>query len=473
MTLALLRVLILPFFVGAGLTRLMGLAPRSDPWSWPVWSWTLGSLATALVMLPWLWLAPPLDTPWMPELGLLLIGGAVWWRARDVPIAAPTPAPSAATWERLLFGGVVIFLLILGFQRLMDGDLWPIYEDDEAHVWALKAKILFHAGGFTDELQAVLENPDYLYHRDYPLLNPLLQIWTFAHFGEVTHVVNRVPIQLFALGLVPVLASALRRVVRPAAAAILLLAVMTCAETVRQGRTAHADMGVALGLVIAFDAWTRWRATGAIAWWRLFAIGAALALFTKGEGMVYALGVVIAFVVARLSNGPLRPGAAVLPRRALLLLVLPIALVALTWTLNWTFGFTNDIGATDLRDEPFLTLLRMQAQERLPLISTWLWDHQLWVRHWGGHLPVAFLLLFLFLARRLRRDPLFIPALAILAIWAGYILIFVGTPHDVDWHLTAAAPRITWQLVPATALWIAAAAGQCLPGFGEKVAPSE
>jgi hypothetical protein len=38
---------------------------------------------------------------------------------------------------------------------------------------------------------------------------------------------------------------------------------------------------------------------------------------------------------------------------------------------------------------------------------------------------------------------------------AGFAVVFVGTPHDLDWHLDTAAYRVLFQLLPTNALAVA------------------
>lgn len=466
MTLALLRTLLLPLFVGAALARALGLAPRTSALAWAAWSQVLGALATALVTF--LWLLTPLDkgSALAPELALLALGAMAWLAGRRAVPLAPAPAPAGPTWERLLFALVAAAAAVVTLQRILDGDLVPIFADDEAHVWGLKAKVVYAAGGFNGHLAEALADSQYVYHRDYPLLIPLLEIWTFAHFGEVTHVVSRLPVQLFSLSLVAALTAGLARVVRPAAGAALLLIVLDCGTMLHQARTAHADLAVALGLLLALDAWLRWRDTGERGWLKLCAAGAALALFAKGEGLLFALAVAAGSATARLIRGRAlgAPGGARAPPWAWL--CLPAGIVLLTWSFNAWWGFENDVATTDLRDESFLAILWTEGPGRLPVIARFAARELLLQRRWAGHLPSACALLALLLAPRLRRDALAVPALAAAAAFTGLLLVFAGSPHNLAWHLPTALPRVAWQLSPALALWLAACAGRFLPGFG-------
>jgi hypothetical protein len=70
------------------------------------------------------------------------------------------------------------------------------------------------------------------------------------------------------------------------------------------------------------------------------------------------------------------------------------------------------------------------------------------------------------------RSALLLPGFALVAALTGFVAIHIATPPGigVDWHLMTTAPRVVFQLVPATVLWIGAAAGILL-GLRESARP--
>ena len=62
------------------------------------------------------------------------------------------------------------------------------------------------------------------------------------------------------------------------------------------------------------------------------------------------------------------------------------------------------------------------------------------------------------MARWRRRDSLRFPAVALAFGLAGLVLVFIGLPLDLEWHLRTAASRVGFHLVPAILLWIGFAA---------------
>ena len=55
--------------------------------------------------------------------------------------------------------------------------------------------------------------------------------------------------------------------------------------------------------------------------------------------------------------------------------------------------------------------------------------------------------------------------LALLLAFAGYWFVFVGTHHDLEWHLKTAASRVYSHLWPALFLWTARALAASWPAL--------
>src|SRR6185295_13575892 len=104
-----------------------------------------------------------------------------------------------------------------------------------------------------------------------------------ALHGEVVHFENRFLIQLCALALWVALCAALRLRVGGVLASLLAVTLLLCDDLRSQCRLAYADGMVAVGLVVAFDAFLRWRSSGRAPWKWLAALGLAFALWSKNE----------------------------------------------------------------------------------------------------------------------------------------------------------------------------------------------
>ncbi len=455
--------LALTLLAGIGAVRACGLRWRSDPIAYLGWAWIAGCLVTAAFVLAWV------AAPFPLRAGPALVGAfaalAAALFAAGSRSAAPPPAPARASGlEQRVFAAALAFALVLTAVRVLTGDVEPVVRGDEAEFWALKAKVIYVSAGFDAGFEEAM-NGAYVRHKDYPLLHPLLQVWMFAHAGEITHVVNRLPVQGCAFALVLVLAAALRRRVRPGAAALLLLCTLAVPSTFHQARTAFVDGPVALGVLVALDAGMRWREERRAPWWRLLCVGLAFMLWAKNEGLMYLVALAGALVVASLrtrfarsvERAPLAPAS----RARWLWLALPAAVVALTWGFNTHFGFENDIVSGALATTPASDAPPPSAKltKTLAFVTT---DVLLYPRH-ANLFFLAFLVLVAVFPLRLARSPLQIPTVALALVLCGYVAVFVVTPHALDWHLPSAAPRVMSQSLPALTLWLGMAAAELFP----------
>ncbi|MEE8525852.1 MAG: hypothetical protein V3T72_18100, partial [Thermoanaerobaculia bacterium] len=304
--------LLMPLLAGTAVLAWIGIRPRHDPLAYAGWAYLAGSVAIALALFVSVVVGPVLLIPFwilvvLKTIELIYVrrrGAAERGRRRD-PSSDAAPASIGRRGpflERLFFGVVVgICLLVVG-DRMIQADARAVIGQDEAHIWAAKAKVLYAAAGAGGELEELLASESIVYHKDYPLLNPLLQLGTFVLASDIVHVANRVPIQGFFVALVLALAAALRRVVRPAAAAVLLWLVVSAPISRMLISKAIADHLVALGLLVIMDAWWRYRQTGARCWWRLAVVALTFTAWSKNEGLVIALLVASAVVLDDLAS---------------------------------------------------------------------------------------------------------------------------------------------------------------------------
>ena len=66
------------------------------------------------------------------------------------------------------------------------------------------------------------------------------------------------------------------------------------------------------------------------------------------------------------------------------------------------------------------------------------------------------------------------PMLALLAVPLGFFLVYVGSFQEIRWHIHTSLYRVFFDIVPATALWLAAALAVIFPrldAFDDPAAP--
>jgi len=458
--LALLSLVLVPLLLGAGIVRLLGLSWRDDPLAYPVWCALTGGLGTAGLLFVWSWLEWPYDARLMVPV-LLALGAASGWLGRRTagPPRASLARPSRRVprVEALLFGVVVLLMIVTTVERAIRASAGAIAFGDEAIIWTRKAQILFDAGGMNGDFG--LHGRMLGSHEDYPMLNPLLQVWAFAHARALLWIEARIPIQVFAVSLVLAQAAALRRILRPAAAAFVLAIVFFVDASTRKPCTATADPMVGLGLVVATDAGLRWLASRAEAWGRLFFVALAFLAGTKHEGALLGLCVFLGCATCALaSRTALRRPAA----RHLAWAALPLAVLVAGWFVNVHFGFRNKVS------EHPLAILTSRFGERIgPILSSFAELFFLRPR-WNAGLFALLIVLSVIAPRRVLRGrtrPLTLGCWFALGAW---LVVYLATPYDLQWHLISSAPRITYQVVPTLGLWLALMLAQD-PWFGRFV----
>jgi hypothetical protein len=446
--LALVLVVALPLALGAATLRALGLAFASDRIGYLGWAWVTGSLG--LAVLEGVRLLFALPSPSSIVAGAAIACVALWLvRKRS---AVPRVLPSwnrKGVGERLLAGALVL-VLVVTLARILRGSLDVVIADDEANFWAARAKLLFQAGSFGGpyaEAMAARALPN----GAYPILNPLLQLWVFDLAGTITHQINRLPIEICSFALYLCAASALRRWSPTWIAALLLVMLASCDHAAFVARKANSDVLVALGALVGLDALARWREEGQGAWLGLASLAGAFLVWSKKEGVVLAVALAAAWCVR---NARDRAGLRRLlaPRRAHLWLVPPLAVLAVTLVHNTHFHAT---GSHSVDLHAGATFLSNALPNSLPTLG---YFFGLALQPSFHAIPVAFVVLVLFLRRGTRSDIVDLVPLLVLITAAVLFPAFVkSAPEDLPWLLDTAGTRVLYQLVPLQLLWIATA----------------
>lgn len=457
--------LLLPALLGIAVLRLLGIGPRRDPVAFLGWAWIAGTLGTGLVVFGWLWTGLGTDSALLPAVAVLLL--SVWCLVLARPPApAPAPAPTHTfpRWERGIFFVVLGLGVLVVLERILVGTLIPVLVGDEGEFWALKSKIIYESGGFNADFRAALSDPmRILYHKDYPLLNPLLQVWTFAFGGQITHVANRLPIQLFALAQLLIVAGALRRVVRPLVAAALIPILLAPPLADDWSHQAMADLMVAVGAVTIFDAWHRWHEEEDPAWFRLGAVALALMLWSKNEGLFFCLCITGALIVSVLL--PPRRLRAIRSRGGWRWLLLPVGVLGLHFWFNSHHGFVSAFSESE--EGSLLTLFLERVADYWTVVVDFFGRELALDPSHSNLLLACFAGLVIACPLTLWRSRLCVPTAALLVAWLGFVAIFIAHPippqSTIQIQLQNAAPRVTFQLYACMVLWVGAAAAALSP----------
>jgi hypothetical protein len=275
------------------------------------------------------------------------------------------------------------------------------------------------------------------------------------------HVANRLPIQLFAFAQLLIAAGALRRIVRPSIAALLLLILVAPEEAHNQARVAQGDLMVGLGALVALDGWLRWQRERRAAAFRLMAVGLALMLWSKNEGLLYAACIAAAaflsWLVGRGTGSAEQPESP--EGRRWPWLGLPVGVLVLHVGFNAFFGLGSGFLSNERREQGIFSLLVSQFSERGSAVLGYLAENVLLDPAHSSLVFAALACAVLLLPGPIWRSALRAPLLALLLALLGIAAVFIGAPHDLDWHLNTAAGRVCFQLFPAALLCLAGVAG--------------
>jgi hypothetical protein len=485
--LALAGSLLFPLLAGVALVRAAGVRFRDDRVAFFGWAWLAGTLALTLLLFGWSWFGLP--SPGLATSVLLAVAAVVaeWIARRGARGAAPAAVPTAAApapggaLERALFVAALAFALLVTLDRVVSANASIVCLGDESAIWAAKARVFWFGGGMTDDFRRILVEQR-VAHRDYPPMNPLLQWWTWLAAGRMTSFENRFPIQCFAPALILVAAGALRRLLRPAlAAALLLLVVLNQGLEVATWSALSCGI-VAFGMLVAADGWLRFDASGRARDFALLAAGLAAALWAKNEGALLAVLFGGAIAVAACVSKGTRARLSSL-RGAWAWLLLPLACEAAHRAFNFRYGLTNDLIGTP--DEGFLQhfAARMDLAS-LRTLATWfgkslvvpttLGDRfaapqSLWLAPSDQNLLLLAALLVAAVDPRgaFRGGRSVVFATLALAL-AGFAVVYLGTQYDLVWHLDLSVGRVLFDVAPAAAVALAAWLGDAAAPRGAR-----
>lgn len=439
----------LPILLGIAGLRAAGITWRTDPVAYGGWVWMTGALLLAALELLRLVVGCPSPGPLL--VAGLALGAALWGYGRRRPLVAPEPARAESAAARIFLGAALGLALFVTLVRGLGADWTAIVRDDEAIYWSRRAKLWFEAGGFGGVYARAMAAGD-LPNAGSPVFNPLLQLWVFDLAGRITHVVNRVPIQVFSLALVLCTAGALRRAAGSWVAAPLLLVFVASAPAMIATHKANSDVLVALAALVGGDALLNGRGRAGPA---LAGLSATLLVWSKNEGLLY----LVAFLAACLLLHARRARAVLAWPASTKLWCLPVAAVLASTAFHnawFEARSTHGIGTEELSRFA-------DAFERVPPIGVEI------VRAFfdaGLNLVPGVFLLACLAAPRAWRGRLGLLTLTVVLAWLGLVLVYATTPDPLS-VIPKSLARVLSQLVPLQLLWLGALAQRLRTGEEE------
>lgn len=442
--------LAVPVLLGIAVLRTIGIRAADDRIAYLGLAHLAGAFALGALYFAWLAAgSSPRSFAAVP-----VAVAAAWLAAAFAPWRRARPAVPAPPVDRLAASAVAALLLVV-VVRIAAADDVAVTGGDEGNIWAAKAKAIWVAEGFNDRLGALLDARGPVVHPDYPVWNPLVQLWSFALAGGITHVANRVAIQAFAVSLLLIVAGSLIRSGR-GLGLLLTAAFISSAIVASMTRYAMADLMQTAAVAACAAAWRRRVETGEARFGRLFALSLGAVAWAKNEGLMLALVIAAAAMVETALRTERRPLAAI--ARTAPLAVAAAVLAASQAAFNARFDLANDVLAAT-GDGGVAARAWAHGLERLPIVA------RSFVERAALDAGELNLLLVVFAGALILRPMAalrerMLETLVVLGACAGFLLVYLGTPRDLQWHIKWSMSRVLMQVTPVACMVIASVAAR-------------
>ena len=380
-------------------------------------------------------LQPPSGVIGAVAAAFALVAAVAWSRARHAGPDIPAPRGSAPLWLWILFG---VAALMAFLTYIMLHGAAPHGEWDAWSIWNLRARFLFRAQEFVSPFSAAIEWT----HPDYPLLVPSVIALLWHAGGAESTLITGVAGLLFVVSTIAVPLFAVRLLRGPGLAVLCALSILSATSLVRIGASLYADVPLAAFIVIAGSFLVYGLETESAGPVFLAGLAAGFAAWTKNEGLLFCISLAAAHLLS-VSGMPdfRRRLRTLLPLLAGILTVLAI------------------VGYFKLRMAPANDLVN--ASNRAVLSVRMVDFNRYWVTFWAfagefltfGNVLVPPVIVFsVWLALvRLRSavaGTALLPLVAVSIQLAGYFVVYVATPNDLDWQLNTSLPRLLLHVWP-------------------------
>ncbi len=373
-------------------------------------------------------------------LALCALGAMLLRQRQEVPPDVPALAPPFRwSWIAALGLVAMLALFVAGFSTL--SGLNPQGGWDAFAIWNLRARYLLQSETWRYAVTTLPVGT----HMEYPLLlsSAVARGWQYA--GETNTLAPVAIAFLFPLSLVGLLVSALalkRRTSLGLLAGVVLLAHPALLD---QAVSQYSDLPLACFATAALALIALQEEASATRYLTLAGCFAGLATWTKNEGLLLLLAVAAGLLAETWRRGG--SGAGLRRCGAFLAGALPVLLL--------TLWFKMAVAPHD----PLAGNLGGKMGETLANPGRWMHVAGGFLQHaWEFALPLVLLAAVAALLRLRPREAcgaavwINAPGFAVATALAGYVLIFVLTPDDLDWLLGTALDRLYLQLWPVLVL---------------------
>ncbi len=366
------------------------------------------------------------------------------------PVGSTAVRPPAEKEEALTpLGAFLTFAIILeityAFFRAL---IKPLESYDAIAIYAIKAKIFYLAGAIPQDF--FLKVAHAFPHPDYPLNIPLAETFIYLFLGNLNDQLVKAIFPLYFTGILAMLYFGIRRFASRTYALLFTFLLASVPQF-----NAYAANGY-LDLVFAYYYFTS--LLFLLMWFKdedrkmgflfLSAVFAALAAWTKNEGLMYCgVNIILVLLFVTLEHkGPFR-------KRVFYGAVYPavILIMSLPWLLvKSTFDLVNsDVGPVTLNPVSVL-----KESYKIPVILYEFQKHILGPKKWNILLPIAALVLIFYHRKAFAGIQRYVTS-ALAMIILGYVFIYLIATTEIDYFLRTTWSRFLIHFVPVVVYWLA------------------
>jgi len=360
--------------------------------------------------------------------------------------------PQSLTLEKTIGKWDVTLFFLIAFQaayNIFRALMRPIESYDAVAIHGLKAKMIYFAGGLSENFFGNISSFFQGAHPDYPLLIPLLENWVYVFLGRFNDILVKSIFPLFYLSFVLVFYAVLKRITRSRSTALLFTFLLATVKQFSDYSTiGYADLqtGIyfALGLFYLY-LWFREKGARFLA---ISLISNIFCLWTKNEGMLLAVISVFVFLFYVLANMTKSESRRILP---FLLYAGAIACVILAWT-----GFKERCG---LVNENFNLMMISAGNLKTGLgkVPAILYEYQkqfFGFKKWNMIWILCFLVFLTGFKTAFSKNIKFITAALFLFVM-GYSAVYIFSAVDIKFFLHSTGSRFLLHILPVAVFWMA------------------
>jgi len=378
---------------------------------------------------------------------IILAIGVIWHRRRQNVTDSlakesfrPIDLAQSPAWQPYLTGAFIITTVLAIATMIVMSNAAPHGRWDAWCIWNLRARFLYLGG---DNWQRVFDPVINWSHPDYPLLLPMTIARGWHYAGNASTTIAAGVSIAFALAGTFAVAGVVGMLRGQTIGLLAGMLVIGSKYFIRHGAYQYADtplafyFALALGLLLMIVESTQDRSS----LWLLVGLFCGHAAWTKNEGLPFAIfcGAMVGVIALR------RIDAAKRLRACSMFILGALPGVLITLLMKAMLAPPNDLMSSQDQFTQLTSIERYQKIAAFLMRSTLSFGE-------GVLLLTLTLAGLLCLGHRCAWRTVGYGSAVVAAMAITYFLVFLLTPHDLDWHLTTAGKRLILQLFPSVVL---------------------